>query len=629
MSNASLTIPPLTLARALAVFQPLDGDLTTLAALAPADGTFIRRTGGAWVAAALVSADMTTVLASPPAIGGTTPAAVTGTTIIANTALQLTATGDSARTFTISNSTRSGGIIQRASGTDGGRLEIFSGNNQDVTIFGTGGTAWLRLTSSLATFIGGITTTGNLTVASDTDATTILGRARISSPLSDYAHFGHFDMSGGGQIALRQSPAGATIVNSATGQNLSLTINGTSIITVNSSSAGITQPTTVTVTDAATATVTNVETLLHSSSGTPAASYGTGLLIQGHSSTNTNRDMARMRSFWTTPTDASRVANLILSVWNISSEVDVIQLAPTSMSVLPDTDADTRLGRTRIDSRTSDNLFISHYDMSTTANFALKQDASGATTVNTASGQSLLLRVAGATTAVNIGASDITNLLPVFNRVTDAATATVTNVLTLQHETSGTPAGNYGTGLLIQGESSTTSNRDMGRLRTLWTTATDASRIANLVLSVWNIGVETDVLTLTPTTATFVANVNLNALTNSYRIAGRQVIAPATDVLKFADHASWTDVVFNESASDTNFRIEGVGDANLFVLDAGLDLVSIGEAVVSGAKLNVNGLLRTNSFRIDQAPVSEAIVPTHTITINVNGTDYKIAVQAA
>lgn len=47
--------------------QPLDSDLTTIAALAPADGTFMRRTSGAWTGAAVTAADMPLVLGTPVA----------------------------------------------------------------------------------------------------------------------------------------------------------------------------------------------------------------------------------------------------------------------------------------------------------------------------------------------------------------------------------------------------------------------------------------------------------------------------------------------------------------------------------------------------------------------------------
>lgn len=62
----------------------------------------------------------------------------------------------------------------------------------------------------------------------------------------------------------------------------------------------------------------------------------------------------------------------------------------------------------------------------------------------------------------------------------DAVTATVTDILQLNHSSSGTPAASFGTGLLFTGESTTTDNRNMARIQAIWTTATDASRATSL-----------------------------------------------------------------------------------------------------------------------------------------------------
>ena len=71
----------------------------------------------------------------------------------------------------------------------------------------------------------------------------------------------------------------------------------------------------------------------------------------------------------------------------------------------------------------------------------------------------------------------------IHTRIQDSATNTVTNLLRLEHETTGTPAANFGTGLLFTGESDTTLNRDMAQISSLWTTATDASRASALTFS--------------------------------------------------------------------------------------------------------------------------------------------------
>lgn len=64
---------------------------------------------------------------------------------------------------------------------------------------------------------------------------------------------------------------------------------------------------------------------------------------------------------------------------------------------------------------------------------------------------------------------------------TDAVTNAVTNTLTLDHLSSGTAAAGFGTGLLFRGHSSTGSIRNMAQVASVWTTATDASRTADLV----------------------------------------------------------------------------------------------------------------------------------------------------
>ncbi|MBP9715220.1 MAG: tail fiber domain-containing protein [Candidatus Pacebacteria bacterium] len=62
-----------------------------------------------------------------------------------------------------------------------------------------------------------------------------------------------------------------------------------------------------------------------------------------------------------------------------------------------------------------------------------------------------------------------------------ANTITAQDVLTIGVNSTGVVGSSFGTGILFQGESSTTENRDMVNLQALWTTATDASRASALV----------------------------------------------------------------------------------------------------------------------------------------------------
>lgn len=74
-----------------------------------------------------------------------------------------------------------------------------------------------------------------LTVASDTDASTTLGRALIDSRTTDIAHFSHFDMSAAGQEAISHTAVGTTGINAATGQSINLGINALTDWQINSS----------------------------------------------------------------------------------------------------------------------------------------------------------------------------------------------------------------------------------------------------------------------------------------------------------------------------------------------------------------------------------------------------------
>ena len=67
--------------------------------------------------------------------------------------------------------------------------------------------------------------------------------------------------------------------------------------------------------------------------------------------------------------------------------------------------------------------------------------------------------------------------------LSDAATAAVSTLLTLGHNSSGTPASSFGTRLLMQLQSSTTANRDAAAIDAVWTTSTDASRTSRIDFS--------------------------------------------------------------------------------------------------------------------------------------------------
>jgi len=102
-----------------------------------------------------------------------------------------------------------------------------------------------------------------LTVASDTDATTILGRAVISSPTTDVAYFSHFDRANATSYAILQDSFGATYVNAGAGQTMRLRIANANGLSISATSGAFAAGLAVSVanTTASTSTITGALTV--------------------------------------------------------------------------------------------------------------------------------------------------------------------------------------------------------------------------------------------------------------------------------------------------------------------------------------------------------------------------------
>ena len=68
----------------------------------------------------------------------------------------------------------------------------------------------------------------------------------------------------------------------------------------------------------------------------------------------------------------------------------------------------------------------------------------------------------------------------------DAATAATFTPLTIDHDTTGTPAAAFGTVFLIAGTSSTTVTQSMADITATWVVATHASRTARTIFNVYD-----------------------------------------------------------------------------------------------------------------------------------------------
>lgn len=145
-----------------------------------------------------------------------------------------------------------------------------------------------------------------------------------------------------------------------------------------------------------------------------------------------------------------------------------------------------------------------------------------AVTIGTNDDFGLNLETAGVTRlaitgdATTGGAVTITNVT--------ANTNTVQDILTLQTNSTGTAAASFGGGILFQGESSTTDNRDIAKISAEWSTATDASRTSHVgVYAVYNGGSISEIARISAATGTpqiLIASAVGTPGTTSYRHSG-------------------------------------------------------------------------------------------------------------
>lgn len=120
----------------------------------------------------------------------------------------------------------------------------------------------------------------------------------------------------------------------------------------------------------------------------------------------------------------------------------------------------------------------------------------------------LLAGKADSSTAVTLaGSQTLTNkiieLAVATSAAADSGTNDIVDAITIKRNSSGTPAVNYGTGILFRLKSSTTADRDAARIRTQWSTATDGTRTSKLTISTVKSGVEADAFVINSTSYQF------------------------------------------------------------------------------------------------------------------------------
>jgi len=250
---------------------------------------------------------------------------------------------------------------------------------------------------------------------------------------------------GGGDVLNNgNSFAAAFVVGSNDNNTVSLEQNGTTVVTI-----GTDKNITATNSVAATNTVTDQLKLNINSTGTAAANFGNGILFSGESSTTNDQEMARIRSYWTNATHANREAAVSFMLGdNAGALTEVMKL-----------DRDGNLeGLLSIGTTTP--AFLSNASLQNSRAFTVG-GTSNAVTVGGSSGGVELLRETSSTST------------PV--------------VIEVEAQSTGTVAKGFGVSLSFVGESATSGNfRQMANIQTPWTTATDATRTADMVFNLTN-----------------------------------------------------------------------------------------------------------------------------------------------
>jgi outer membrane murein-binding lipoprotein Lpp len=172
--------------------------------------------------------------------------------------------------------------------------------------------------------------------------------------------------------------------------------------------------------------------------------------------------------------------------------------------------------------------------------------------------------------------------------VADTATATVLNTLTVGHNSSGTPAANFGTGVILQGKSSTTVDTSLGRLYHYWNTATHLSRKAYSSWTVFDTAERIAITIGTDGSNPLVGLYNVtpvarpSALTQTYATATRTHANPTATTVSTTASTQTTPWGFASQAQADNIAtqinnlIADVANVKQFVNTLADDLQAIG-----------------------------------------------------
>lgn len=148
-------------------------------------------------------------------------------------------------------------------------------------------------------------------------------------------------------------------------------------------------------TNALSSTVQDVVTYTAATVGTPAANYGLGFLLQGHTSTGVMSDMARLRTYWTTATNGSQEAAFSLMLGDAGAALaEILKIDRTTSSGL-------------LTFGTSTPLTLGVSALTTAASYTVG-NSSSLLTLGGSSGAVIASTSSSTETAINLNASSAT-----------------------------------------------------------------------------------------------------------------------------------------------------------------------------------------------------------------------------
>ncbi len=239
-------------------------------------------------------------------------------------------------------------------------------------------------------------------------------------------------------------------------QNLSLlTTDGALYINGTSVSSGVGNPSTRVQINA-------------NSSGTPSTGFGPRILLTGESSTTNEQEMVGLRAAWTTATHATREARFTVQLGDAGGALtDVFEVNRSS-----DADGAILIG-------TGNTLLIDNDEMTAGVPFTIS-GGTNAITIGGSSGNTVIGGTAGS------GTIQLYSTTGNISSIRETSTTNSTIGIGVIARSSGTPAAGFGSRIDFSNESTTTVDRDAGRIEAAWTTATDATRTSDLVFSTVN-----------------------------------------------------------------------------------------------------------------------------------------------